>query len=444
MSSNGDVSILDSSDSFWEPGNYKRTVKRIDDGHRLCNELVTCFHERAKIEKSYALQLNDWAKRWRGIVEKGPQYGTLEKAWHGFMQAADRLSELHMELRERLQGEDSEKVRNWQKGAFHKQMIGGFRETKDADDGFRKAQKPWVRKLKEVESSKKSYHQAKKEEWTAVTRETHAKADPSKSQEEVRKFTVRVERCSQEAEKAKERYTKALEELDRCNPRYMEDMEQVFDLTQEAERKRLCFFKDVLLDIHTHLDLSAKESFVNLYRDLGETIRAANDAEDLRWWKNTHGPGMSMNWPQFEEWSPDSSRTISRKERGGNSEENVVTLTNIVSSGGGDVPPSPITMDTSRMKDYSSDWSDEESPKKVLAVNGVGEADDKEEQEQVEGVPVRALYDYTGQESDELSFKAGEELLKLGEEDEQGWCKGQLKSGQVGLYPANYVQAITS
>lgn len=64
-----------------------------------------------------------------------------------------------------------------------------------------------------------------------------------------------------------------------------------------------------------------------------------------------------------------------------------------------------ISVTRFRAKDYSSDWSDDESPKKVLEVNGVEEAEDEEDQ--VEGVRVRALYDYTGQEADELSFKAG-------------------------------------
>lgn len=80
----------------------------------------------------------------------GPQYGTVERAWCALMTESEKVSDLHMEIKGVLMSEDFEKVKNWQKDAYHKQMIGGLKETKEAEDGFRKAQKPWAKKLKEV------------------------------------------------------------------------------------------------------------------------------------------------------------------------------------------------------------------------------------------------------------------------------------------------------
>ncbi|XP_051885057.1 protein kinase C and casein kinase substrate in neurons protein 3 isoform X2 [Pristis pectinata] len=421
-------------ESFWEPGHYSRTVKRIDDGNRLCNELLSCFQERARIEKQYAQQLMNWSKKWKAMVEKGAQYGTLEKAWHAFMLAADKLSELHLEMQRHLAGADSANVKQWQRESYHKQLVGGFKETREAEDEFCKAQKPWVKKLKEVEAAKRNYHGARKEERAAQIRESNGRADQSVAPDQLRKLQERVQRSSQEVEKGRERYEKALEDLNKYNPKYMEDMEQVFDTCQDNERKRLQFFKEVLLDFHTHLDLSSIDSFRTIYRDLHQAIVSANDQEDLRWWQNTHGPGMAMSWPQFEEWFPEANRAIHRKEKCGQVIEEV-TLTNVLPSSDSVSHPSP---QGSGVKDCSSDWSDDESPRKSVPLSG------PEEAAKVAAVRVRALYDYLGQEADELSFSAGEEFLKIGEEDEQGWCKGQLNSGQAGLYPANYAVLVHS
>ncbi|XP_078137629.1 protein kinase C and casein kinase substrate in neurons protein 2 isoform X1 [Sander vitreus] len=506
MSGSYDDSMIDvASDSFWEVGNYKRSVKRVDDGNRLCNDLMSCLHERARIEKSYAQQLTEWGKRWRQLIEKGPQYGSLEQAWSALCTEAEKVSELHMEVKSALMGEDYEKLKNWQRDSYHKQMIGGFKETKEADDGFRKAQKPWAKKLKEMETMKKSYHSACKEEKLAASRETNSKLESNNNPEAQKKLQEKVEKCQQEVQKTKERYEKSLEELDKLTPQYMENMEQVFEQWQQFEDKRIRFFRELLLEVKQHLDLSSNHRFQTIYHTLEDTVSATDAEEDLKWFRSNHGPGMPMNWPQFEtldwshprsfkrrsivDWSIDLNRTLSRREKKKPSEG--VTLTGI-SQTGSDQPAQPaktsssltvptntapvgsnpfdeddeddgeeememaveqpttvnhISVKKEEIKTASStektpDWSDEDTGGNPFSSNGDGNPFEDEPASPVISVPVKALYDYEGQEQDELTFKAGDEFTKIGEEDDQGWCKGRLKDGKTGLYPANYVEDI--
>lgn len=106
----------------------------------------------------------------------------------------------------------------------------------------------------------------------------------------------------------------------------MESMEQVFDQCQQFEEKRLSFLREVLLDVKRHLNLTedqrfdtfktvntrthgrrliaksllSSHSYATVYRELERTITSASAQEDLKWFSNNHGPGMHMNWPQFE------------------------------------------------------------------------------------------------------------------------------------------------
>ncbi|XP_008319169.1 protein kinase C and casein kinase substrate in neurons protein 1 isoform X1 [Cynoglossus semilaevis] len=428
-----------STDSFWEVGNYKRTVKRIDDGHRLCTDLMNCLQERAKLEKSYAQQLTDWSKRWRQLVDKGPQYGTLERAWVALMIEAEKVSELHQEVKGNLINEDFEKLKNWQKDSYHKQMMGGFKETKEADEGFRKAQKPWAKKLKEVEAAKKLYHLACKEEKVASTREANSKGDASVTADQQKKLHEKLDKCKQDSQKTKEKYEKALDELSNCTPQYVENMKQVFAQCQHFEDKRLSFLREVLLDVKHHLNLAENQSYSTVYAELERTITSASPQEDLKWFSLTHGPGMHMNWPQFEDYNPDLA-LISKKEK--SKKGDGITLTNITPAADGAQAVERRSVSSyEKNQGYtgSTEWSDEDQTAVNSDTNG---GTNPFYEEQSPGVRVKALYDYEGQEQDELSFRAGDELMKLEEEDEQGWCKGRLDNGQLGLYPANYVEPI--
>ena len=54
---------------------------------------------------------------------------------------------------------------------------------------------------------------------------------------------------------------------------------------------------------------------------------------------------------------------------------------------------------------------------------------------------MKALYPYAAENPDELTFEPGEIISVIDKED-SAWWKGSLR-GTIGVFPSNYVEAIT-
>ncbi|XP_054609561.1 protein kinase C and casein kinase substrate in neurons protein 3-like [Dunckerocampus dactyliophorus] len=371
--------------SFWMPGNYVRTVHRTQQSYQACNDIMACFTERARVEKQYAQQLSQWSNKWKSKVDSRPLYGSLMTAWQSFFTSTERLAALHSSISQSLVVDEGERVKTWQRESFPKKLFCGFRESHNNKTHFSRTQKPWNQKLTKLEKARLVYHKSCQKEMSAAEKEKQANDNPDLSPEKKQKVTEAREIATEAKEKARERYEKTLEDVTSYTPRYMEEMEAIFEQSQEEERKRISFLKQAFLSIHRHLDVTNNEDVKAVYSELHQTLMSINELEDLKWWKNNHGPGMLTNWPKIEEWVPPVKK-LKRKKR-------------------------------------------EQKGKEGRPV-------------MIGGVKVRALYDYVGEEGDELSFKAGEEFLKVEEEDDQGWCRGVLSGGKEGFYPANYVELV--
>ncbi|KAK3103052.1 hypothetical protein FSP39_016086 [Pinctada imbricata] len=328
MSVNDDI-IQPSSDSFWEIGKYMRTVKRIDNGYKLCDSLRSLIDQRSEIEKSYAKQLTTWSKKWNDFLDKGPEYGTTEGAWKGLLCEADNVADLHNLIAENLMTNVYTSIKQWQKENYHKSMMH-FKETKEMEDGFKKAQKPWEKKYTKVMQNRKDYHAACRSEKSTANQENNARGDSAVSPDQLKKIQEKLRKCQQDVEATRQKYEASLNDLNSYNAKYMEDMHEVFSKCQDFEKRRLQFFRSTLFDFHQCVDLSCNPKFSQVYSTLHGTIGQLDPEKDLKWWSHNHGAEMAMNWPTFEEYSPDL-QNITKKEKktsqlGGN---DGITITSI-------------------------------------------------------------------------------------------------------------------
>ncbi|CAF0815517.1 unnamed protein product [Rotaria sp. Silwood1] len=464
---------LPQTDSFWEIGKYNRVVKRCDDGNKLTSDLISMIGERAELEKTFSKMLKSWSKKWSDYVAKSSEFGSMTSAWKAIMGEADASAEVHQTVHDELQNEIIPGIKSWQKTKYVKSMMH-IKPTKDFDEEFKRAQKPWAKLYVKVDKYKRDYHTATKNLKMAETQENNSKLDGSVPLDQRAKVVEKLERCRKEKETAKSKYNEALQELNRANPKYMDDMNDVFSRCQIFERDRLVKFREFLGTTEKCLDLSHRLQSPN-FQQFSQTIKNCDADKDLSWWSDIYGAGMKMNWPTFEEYT-EAQRTLSRRAKGDIEKENPVVVTAIRSNTNTSSGVAPTdsrlstnygtgtsngshsslpTYQTNSISSYQSSYPPPANP--FYEDDDMNNGDSLSSSHQPShqsptstggssldssaGVPVRALYDYEAQEEDELSFKQGDIFTKLEDEDDQGWCKGRV-GNRIGLYPATYVEAL--
>ena len=53
-------------------------------------------------------------------------------------------------------------------------------------------------------------------------------------------------------------------------------------------------------------------------------------------------------------------------------------------------------------------------------------------------VYVQVQFPYLAIDTDELTLEEGEQILKIGDPDSEGWCMGKKSDGTVALFPVAY------
>eukprot|EP01134_Creolimax_fragrantissima_P007078 CFRG7078T1 len=422
-SSVGDSTPQLPAKSFWEIDEYKRVVKRLDDGIHNCDIIQSMLKERAAAEKEYTKALEKWSTKWRKHYTRKPEYGSLMEGFEALVNQANQQATIHDTVSNNLIALADTEMPQYKKEQYSKNFIGHYKQTKAAEAGFAKAQAPWSKFCAKAISAKKAYDSACHTRVKAQDVVSSSIGSLELTTDQVRKLKDKLAKAQADESKTKAKYESAIANLNNDKPRYMNDMTTEFNLCQEIELHRINKVKDVTIQAVHHLDLNEVPHHRTMFSDALNHQTMIDAQADVNAYSGSHGVEQDMTWPTFEEF----------EESAGTSAAN----NNLGASG----PAAGYGMDSfgqeTQQQQYSqsNDHPVGSSLPDVNAAGGYGAG-------AVAGPVLRrasALYDYTAQDDDELTFVEGDEVQILEEADEAGWCKAELR-GKVGLIPANYVE----
>lgn len=238
-------STLDSEDdsfSFWQIGNYKKTLKRCDNGSKLGSELSKMIEERAQLEDSYVRSLKNWYKKWNQDLNSKelPEYGTTKDGWKAFLEVGNQTAEVHSDLAKRLINEPIFKIKDWLKKNYERHFFN-FKRTKEFESEFEMAERSWVDLNEKLRKVKKEYYESIKNTQQSEQTAQNAQSNPKLNQEQREKLEEKAKKAKDEEAKARKRYQDTVKETELYQDHHVGKMSAVFNKTQLFEKERILF-----------------------------------------------------------------------------------------------------------------------------------------------------------------------------------------------------------
>ncbi|XP_071809459.1 uncharacterized protein [Asterias amurensis] len=297
--------------SFWDIGEPRKVLERIENGNRSCEDLMSMIQERADVEFRYAKNLRQWAQRWDEALMKGSDYGSVLTVWRAVLHEASAVAKIHENCRIRLTGDEGPfyNMYKWKNDHFHRGSFGGLRETREAVEQFAAAQKEYAKLLMKVQRAKKAYFTASVDAYRSRRFADDEASNEAVSPEARWRLRERADGLVFERERLKQVY---LRRVLLCNAaakeRYVENMTSAFGRWQGFERSRVEHLKSQLLLFVRNISIHSTTGLGAVYQHITEQIRGAEPVADVEEWGRKHGTGCQAAWPKYEEIDPRTYR----------------------------------------------------------------------------------------------------------------------------------------
>ena len=288
--------------NFWDIRGYKKTLHRCEDGYELGKKLISCLLDRARIEEDYSKSLKQWNSKYGDYLKSDDkEYERGKYIWLSMLQTGEEVALIHSNLSEKIQQTPVEIIKTWLKDKYQKSGTS-FKQCKQFEADFERAQNSWKKTFDKMKQRKKEYYGCVKKEREALqhTESMRGKVDKN---DKKKKADDDYELAKIETERAKKGYEDEITKLELYVPTYQKEMKEVYKKTDDFEEARKKKFEEIFRECHNLLEEQVNSpQYKEIFENYMEAINEVNHSEDIKWWADKYGVGMTLVVPTFEEY----------------------------------------------------------------------------------------------------------------------------------------------